>query len=342
MLSKGTGMGISGLYHDLLLNSAGTPIADLGWRSNMIVAQCDRLVAALMKNYQAVSAGEFKGISYLAIGEGDKMWDDDPHIPSPATKKLKKELFRLYIKPEQIKFLSEPVIVAGKPGPVIPIDKPTRLLEITVDIKAPELITKGYQPLREFGLFGGDATDRPNSGYLINYVVHPSIDLTEKLTLNRTIRLSFHNVQDTEAPDIPDHPLGKFPVTQLDGIGDAYARVLNAASIRTIWSLALIEPAAVTVGLPAMKLVELNAKARLALRTAAAVAPLPALLDQTLWNLLAASPEALSAKAGVSKKTIEKLRDQLGTLQLTLDNAFLQQLTLGQLCNASTCSGPIT
>jgi len=51
--------------------------------------------------------------------------------------------------------------------------------------------TGNNQPLREFGLFGGDATRTPNSGYLIDYAIHPRVDLTRTMTLTRTVRQSY-------------------------------------------------------------------------------------------------------------------------------------------------------
>ena len=67
-----------------------------------------------------------------------------------------------------------------------PAGTPSNRLEITADFKGEDFISNGTVKLREFGLFGGDATHAADSGLMINYMIHPVIPLTADLTLTRT------------------------------------------------------------------------------------------------------------------------------------------------------------
>jgi hypothetical protein len=191
------------------------------------------------------------------------------------------------------------------------------------------------QTLREFGLFGGDASEAPNSGYLVNYVVHPRLDLRPGETLSRRVRLSFRSSEakgEHEWLNVPDHWLGGSPVTAIDGVGKKFEEALKAARVRTVAELARMEP---TQGgrrsLPVTKLVELRAKARLALRAVADVAPMPALKNRSIIDILTVPPAALARDAEVPASAAQRLREQLGALQLALDASTLRRLTLERL-----------
>ena len=165
---------IKGYYHDRLCGLERVRL-DRGWNSNLIVADCNRLLAALMKGQAGVA-----GILYLAVGEGQKAWDAAPPQPLPAATRLRKEILRRPVATEAITFLDS----AGQPTAT-----PTGRLQINMELTREDFPANGFQPVREFGLFGGNATAAADSGFMINYVIHPRIDITGELTLQRTLRL---------------------------------------------------------------------------------------------------------------------------------------------------------
>lgn len=309
--------GISGYYQDTISNANGKPGWDSGWRSNLIVQNCDILLAALMKRQQGM-----QGILYLAIGEGKESWDTTPEDPSSAATTLFAELIRFELSADQIAY------VDGAPGP-------GNTLEITVPIAGSDVITDTTQPLREFGLFGGNATAQTDTGYMIDYVIHSRIDLTAEVTLIRRIQLHFQNAGGEALWEptvvVRESALGNLTIEHLDGVGSAYATQLSDAGIATIQDLATAEAATISVELPAMKLVELQAKARLLLRTASQITPVSGLFDCSAWDVIATPTQELIAQSGAPANAVEQLKDQVCNLQLTLDNRFLQETKLKDL-----------
>ena len=168
---------IKGYYQDVLIDTQGQARWDSGWHSNLIVQRCNLLLAALMKRHEGM-----QGILYCAVGEGEDDWDSSRPIPLLTNSRLTSELARQALTQDQITYLDN----AGQPT-----ESPANHLEITVDLRGEDIVTNGSQPLREFGLFGGNAAVEPNSGFMINHVIHPRIDLTSGLTLTRKLRLIF-------------------------------------------------------------------------------------------------------------------------------------------------------
>lgn len=165
-----------GEYHDRII-TAGSRVIDLGWRSNIIVDRCRELLAAFMKGDSAL------GLQFLAVGQGDALWDSQPAGPSsPGTQKLA-DAGAVHIP------------VAG--GSVVYLDAagtavagPTHRILVTVTIEpgTPAIENgKTSYPLREFGLFGKLGA----AEYMIDYVRHPVIHKQAGDTLVRTIRLVF-------------------------------------------------------------------------------------------------------------------------------------------------------
>ena len=130
----------------------------------------------MMKRHEGM-----RGILYLAVGEGEDEWDATQPTPTPSISKLRKELLRQLLEADQITYLDNQN------------QEPTNHLEITAKFFGADLVSNGFQSLREFGLFGGDAIEVTDSGFLINYVIHPRIDLTPEVTLTRRVRLNFQN-----------------------------------------------------------------------------------------------------------------------------------------------------
>lgn len=304
---------IQGIYRDTVQDTCGRLVFDSGWAPNTIVDSAWPLIASLLKNQPRLS-----GIRFWAVGTGSPEWDLNPVAVDPKATQLFKEIRRLRISREQIIYLDANGTEASKP---------TTRIEISASFTWPG----EDQILREFGLFGGNASKVKNSGYLINYVIHPRIDLKAGATLTRHLRLSLRLEVGPEWLEIPQHWLGASPVADLDGVGEAYTTALADAGIGTVGELASAEPTALSIALPLMKLVELRAKARLTLRAAADLSPVSGLLDRTAWEVIVTPTATLAADSGASKETVQRLREQVSVLQLTLDNRVLQDRTIDEL-----------
>jgi hypothetical protein len=122
------------------------------------------------------------GILYWAVGEGEKGWDALCPSPNLGDSQLVTEIARQALAPEQIVYLD----ATNQES-----ETPTRCREITAEFQGTDLASNGFQSLREFGLFGGDATEEPDSGFMIDYVIHPRIDLSSEAKLGRKLRLTF-------------------------------------------------------------------------------------------------------------------------------------------------------
>jgi hypothetical protein len=275
-----------GRYHDILTDSQGRVRWESGWRSNLIVHDCSVLLATLMKGRRGM-----RGILYWAIGEGTKDWDGLCSSPRLTDTQLHKEIARQRLKASQIVYLDDKGAPSGSP---------TACLEITAAFEGKDLVSNGFQPLREFGLFGGDATKAPDSGFMIDYVIHPRIDLSPKDTLERTLRLTF-----AAGAIQQDEVLTGFgtdlPVSSIDGIGAVYTSALNAHGIHSLGDLAAIAPQHSIGNIPPGKLREFRAKARLAMR-------------------LQVSPD--------------RLQEAMEDLQIALDDAQVRRIKLEDLSKA--------
>lgn len=301
---------IRGRYRDTIWQS-GRPVFDGDWSHNTIVDSAWPLIAGLLKNQP-----RWHGIRFWAVGEGRPEWDNAHVGAYPGTERLENEVHRQAIAPEDIVYLDEKG--AEAPGP-------TTQIEICADFAGQDQI------LREFGLFGGNASKTRNSGRLINYVIHPRIKLESGATLTRRLRLSLRPDVSAEWLGIPNHWLGASPVTALDGIGTAYAAALAAVGIETVADLAAVEPLTLDADLPLMKLVESRVKSRLTLRTAANLSAIAGLFDRSLWEVIVTPTATLAVEGGASEAAVERLREQVSALQLTLDNRFLRRVTIGEL-----------
>ncbi len=312
---------IKGFYNDLLFYGHNRVRLDRGWRPNLIVEGCNRLLAALMKGQQGLG-----GILYLAVGEGLKEWDAALPHPQPASTRLSAEILRRPIATEEIIFLD---------GDGQPAAAPTGRLQISIELTRADFPANGFQPVREFALFGGNATAAADSGFMINHVIHPRIDITAGLTLCRTLRLDFSQVFAPKE-EIPGLGAG-LPVRSLDGVGEVYGQALALAGVNTLrdfLTMELLEPPA---GIPAVKLREFRTKARMVMALKVGLAPFAALSHLSISDLLNENPSTLAALTRTFTITADmaaELQEELMTLQVALDDQQLQQMTLGSLFGA--------
>lgn len=165
-----------GVYRDRIITLDGR-ITDRGWRSNIIVDRCRRLLAAFMKGDSTM------GIQFLALGKGDASWDIvTPALPAPGIQTLTDPHFvRVPVTAGQLEYLDAMGVPAGSA---------TNCIQVTVSLGPGTPPAEGggaSYPLREFGLFGKLGDEE----YMIDYVRHPVIHKQPGDTLVRTIRLVF-------------------------------------------------------------------------------------------------------------------------------------------------------
>src|SRR5258706_10593878 len=299
----------TGCYRDVVSERGAVRWQSGGWRHNLIVASAWPLVTALLRKEPNAL-----GITFCAVGEGDPAWDTNPPQPSVETAHLHREIARAPVGVADMRYID----AAGRPAKTW-----THRLELTVVIPAASTLRR----VREFGLVGGDASGSANTRRLINYAVHPVIELRAKQTPKRTIRLSFRpGTSGAEGADVPAHWLGGEPTTLIDGVGEAVASSLKDASAVTVAQLAGLGLDHLPKGLSRARAVELKAKARLAMQTAAQLVRAPSLSEKTIDEVLDSAPDE-SAPADL----LDRLQGQLGMLQVSLDARWLRRLTLAQL-----------
>ena len=177
---------LRGMYRDVLRDPAGRVTWDSGWNKNTIVADCRRLLAALMKG-----APNTLGIQGLQVGSGSDTWDQAGTMPvaSPSTTKL--------VDPKP--FTVNPAVPGATfqlayllPNSSTPTSDPTNRLQIVATLGPnvppwPKPVEHPSSTLREFGL----VATLNNAPALVNYVIHPAIPKDPASTLERTIWLIF-------------------------------------------------------------------------------------------------------------------------------------------------------
>jgi hypothetical protein len=301
-----------GIYRDVLRDRRGWMVADSGWRCNTIVDGAWPLIAGLLKNDPGL-----RGILFWAVGAGRASWDTARTSAAKGAVQLVAEVDRMPVAPEEIRYIGSDGNPSADPAPCIELGAVFSWRQDRV--------------LREFGLFGGGANPSPGSGTLINHVIHPSVAVSAGASLTRRLRLTFCPDAAADWHSVPDHWLGGEAAERIDGVGEALAVILGDAGISTIRELARIEPVDMGGDLSLVRMAELRAKARMALRTAADLKPLAGLNAMTPSDVLAASLETLIDDAGGAAEAVLRLREQAGALQMTLDNRYLQQVNIGRL-----------
>lgn len=142
---------------------------------NTVVDNCSKLIACLMK-----AQSGYAGATYWAVGSGLNTWDNaTPPAPATTDIKLTTETFRKAIVPStDIKFLDSN-------------NAETASITNKIQIKVTFTETEANGELREFALYGGNASATANSGLMINRKTHGLIYKTSGMKLERTIRLVF-------------------------------------------------------------------------------------------------------------------------------------------------------
>ncbi len=312
--------GIRGIYRDTLIDHQGRVCLKSVWHSNVIVQNCNTLLAALMKSDKGMS-----GILYFAVGEGESDWDSMRPNPMFTTSQLTTEVRRVVLNDNDIAFLDN----TGQPSKT-----PTNQLEITVTLRGEDFELSEFQSIREFGLFGGNATEESDSGFMINYVIHPRIDLVPGMTLNRMLRLNFSGgfILETELTGFGT----TLPVTSIDGIGDIYRADLEAEGIQTLGDLIEIDRLVCVGDIPAVELREFRAKARMVTYLRLDLSNFKPLYDRDISSIISEIPEDLAGEIdspGVTPEMVTELQEELAIFQIALDDVQLQRIRLDDLIN---------
>ncbi len=331
---------IRGRYRDCLLNPQGTLLWQSNWRSNRILNDCNRLLAALMKGETGL-----QGLLYWAVGTGQASWDALMPNPQPTTTQLEQEVARFPLAAGQIEYVDEQDHASPTTTP---------RLAIRLDLEGSALVSRGFQSLREFGVFGGNATAAANSGLMINQAIHPRIDVSPGMTLSRTLVLTFtlsehlpggdRTLAEPQAapPAASDRnlswtgPRAVLPVSALHGVGKGYASTLEAAGVADLAAMAQLEPNQAIGRLSTAKLREFRAKARLVLSYPTDLGELAPLADLSVAEFLH-SPAAAIANmqpSSIALPIVVQWQIQLDSIQLALDDDQLKQMTLGELIGA--------
>lgn len=312
---------IYGCYRDKLFNLEKCVVWEHSWLSNLIVQDCNPLLAGLMKRDEGM-----QGIQFLAIGVGDDNWDQEPPQPLWTSSQLTSEVGRQSIAPNQIVYLDS----TGQPTP-----NPTNRLQVTAEFRGEDLVENGSLSLREFGLFGGNATLVPNSGFMINQVIHPRIDLTSGMTLVRQVRLAFASGAMRQENEIGFG--AALPVISIDGVGEEYATDFEDGGILNLSDLVESDPLVSVGNIPLVKLREFRAKARMVMRTSIVLGSLSPFAGHTISGFLIEPPDDLAEELNapdVTSEMIVHLQEILAVLQVALDDAQLQIITLGDLIHS--------
>lgn len=167
------GKKFTGEVFDTLINIHTGEKKEIYQSFNIVVKDISKLIAALFKTEPG-----YGGLSYWEVGSGNASWNDTaPPPPTEDDKELLTPTYRKAIAPSDINFLDASNNI---------VNVPTNKLEVSVTFGSSE--ANGY--LREFGIFGGNATSTLKSGIMINRKTHGLIFKTSSLELKRTIRFT--------------------------------------------------------------------------------------------------------------------------------------------------------
>jgi hypothetical protein len=142
---------------------------------NIIVNSASVLIARLLKDNHEPDGG----ITYLAMGTGAVGWNlQNPPQPVNTQTQLFGEIARKAFSTDDVSFIDP---TTGDPTTV-----PTNVVDYTATFSE----TEAVGPLVEMGLFGGDATDLPNSGTEVNARTFPVLNKTNSMTLTIIFRIT--------------------------------------------------------------------------------------------------------------------------------------------------------
>lgn len=146
------------------------------WTDNQIQDTYATFVTMLIKETVIGQPNVYGGVQYLALGTGLVGWDTVAPTQARTDTTLTTETHRISIVGSSITYVDPTTFVVSA--------TPTRAQQFSVII--PNAIVGD---LREFALFGGDATATLDSGRMMSWVVHGKIEKTTLFSITRTYRL---------------------------------------------------------------------------------------------------------------------------------------------------------
>lgn len=186
---------VTGRGRDRIRRADGT-VETTAWRANLLMRSGLDLLAALL------IGDSDRGAAWLAVGRGDPAWDTNPIEAQPARRTLFDEAVRVSLRPGsiQLSYLAARGVVRVRAslGPGVATGQ-----------------------LRELAVFGGNGSARPDSGTMINHLIHPVIDKGAGDTVVRELELDFSGGLD---PDL------------VSALG---ARLANASSAGSLQGVAI-------------------------------------------------------------------------------------------------------
>jgi hypothetical protein len=181
--------GLHGTYRDVLYDEAGRVTWDGGWRNNVIIADCRRLMAALMSGDTTTPPTAILGVKF---GQGDPTWDASPTgPPQPVPTSTLVDQHPWIVTPTSNPKLVFQYVMPGTVGTIS--GTPTNVLQIVATLAANQPLWPGdgfhtNATLREFGLY---AQLPVGQDILVNLVRHVAIPKDPSAILVRTIQLVF-------------------------------------------------------------------------------------------------------------------------------------------------------
>jgi hypothetical protein len=151
--------------------------------NNLVVSSAYKLLAGLLKGHWTTPK------LFWAIGDGGAgavtaTWDAQviagTNPPTSGQTALLREVFRKEIVAGDIAFLTSGGAVSATP---------TNILQIKVTFEETEPNVPSTF-LREWGIFGGDASAAANSGLMLNRKVHVTYEKTNAVKIERVLKLT--------------------------------------------------------------------------------------------------------------------------------------------------------
>lgn len=139
---------------------------------NLVVNSFLKLVMCLLKQQSGYS-----GIQYWAVGSGASTWDSSTPNPTLDETRLTAEIGRVALSASDLVFLDSSYAVSSTP---------TNILQISHTFGT----TDCNGVWREFGIFGGNATETLNSGIMVNKRHHSVLTKTSDMTVERIMRFT--------------------------------------------------------------------------------------------------------------------------------------------------------
>ena len=179
---------IVGRYRDTLkwVDRIGSErVEDRGWAYNQIQDSALGLIVERIIGGDEASGtvfNNFNPIRFMGVCSGDVSWDNDPsNVTKPVTQTtLTTETHRFALAPDDFKFLNATTGAELNPQAL------RRRFKATIILGSND----ANGDLREFGLFGGDATATLDSGVMFNWITHPLISKDQDLVIERVVDIT--------------------------------------------------------------------------------------------------------------------------------------------------------